>query len=396
MNPDASKKNGQAEPERGPASESGSTMKAAPNGPFFDPRRLSIEDLADPDRAEEALTHWEELEPKLLTAIEIHPQHGPRLSMLRRADRWLEAHGPELSSAGACPTSEELYDFGRGPGFGPLTSDRRREIDLHLRRCAECEAFVESLATPPPVPLDLPGAMTAPGPMFGGTAEIPSLQAARSRYRRLQRLAPLAAAATVIVSVAIWYAVDHARTTAAAFPGAPLLRGSSTSTLLFPRDRVLHASERLRAAFPALDGSLAFELDTVAGAEGYEVDVARHGGDAFATEETKLFGIAGSGPTLVADRTQASSLGAGEYTWTARAKVRGLDEPLGQRDFAIVDDAALTEELLHLADRADPEKSLAAVNLLHAKGFLTDARAIARSMPASPERDAYLARARGR
>jgi hypothetical protein len=37
MNPDDPKKNGQAEPERRPPSESGSTMKAAPNGPFFDP-----------------------------------------------------------------------------------------------------------------------------------------------------------------------------------------------------------------------------------------------------------------------------------------------------------------------------------------------------------------------
>ena len=35
--------------------------------------------------------HWDELEPKLLTAIESHPQHGPRLAMLRRADRWLDA-----------------------------------------------------------------------------------------------------------------------------------------------------------------------------------------------------------------------------------------------------------------------------------------------------------------
>jgi len=200
----------------------------------------------------------------------------------------------------------------------------------------------------------------------------------------------------VLLSVAIWYAVEHAGTSEAAFPGAPLLRGSSTGTLLFPRDRVLHASEKLAAAFPALDGSLAFELDTVAGAEGYEVEVARHGGDAFATEEAKLFELAGSSPTLAADRAQGTGLGVGDFTWTARAKVRGLDEPLGQRDFAIVDDAALTEELLALADRAEPERSLAAVNLLHAKGFLTDARAIARSMPASPERDAYLSRARGR
>src|SRR5262245_22561147 len=105
MTPDAPKKNGQGEPEPAPPSESGSTMKAAPNGPFFDPRRLRIEDLADPKRADEALTHWDELEPSLLLAIETHPQHGPRLSLLRRADRWLEAHGPELAAAGACPSS---------------------------------------------------------------------------------------------------------------------------------------------------------------------------------------------------------------------------------------------------------------------------------------------------
>ncbi len=125
MTPDSPKKNGQGEPEKVPSSESGSTMKAAPNGPLFDPRRMSIEDLADPDRAEQALTHWDEIEPKLLTAIESHPQHGPRLSMLRRADRWLEARGPELRPAGPCPTSEELSDFGRGPGFGPLSAHRR-------------------------------------------------------------------------------------------------------------------------------------------------------------------------------------------------------------------------------------------------------------------------------
>ncbi len=403
-------------------------MKPARNGPLFDPRAFRIEDLQDPKQADEALAHWDELEPTLLTAIEGHPQHGARLKVLRRAERWLGEHGPELMAAGPCPTSEELYDFGRGPGFGPLTADRRHEIDAHLRRCRECEGFVETLAAPPPVPLELPQVartkrpIPAPIPVTRSTAarspaatatptaaqspfEDPSTILAdsdsaewnlRARVRKFPRLVPLAAAAAVVLGFGVWYAMQETSTSPAGFPGAPLLRGSSTSALLFPRDRVLHTTDAVRAAFPALDGSVSFELEPVAGAESYEVDVARHGKDAFATEEAKLFQLAGPTPTLRTDASKTSALTPGEYTWTARAKVRGLDEPLGQRDFSIVEDAALCEELVHLAGRSEPERSLAAVQLLHAKGFLTDARAIARGMPASPERDAYLEQARGR
>jgi hypothetical protein len=430
MTPDAPKKNGQGEPDPGTPSESGSTMKPARNGPPFDPRGfpiedLRIEDLKDLKRAEEALARWDELEPALLTAIERHPQHGARLQVLRRAERWLGEHGSELRAAGPCPSSEELYDFGRGPGFGPLTADRRNEIDAHLRRCADCEGFVETLAAPPPVPLELPQSARRPSPAnpaaFPTSAEtdgrstspIPSSPiptsptltptgtgsgepSRRTHLRKLPRLVPLAVAASVILALGIWYAVQETRTSPTGFPGAPLLRGSSTSALLFPRDRVLHATEAVKAAFPALNGSVGFELEPVDGAEGYAIDVARHGKDAFATEEKKLFEVAATSPMVRTDASQASVLTAGDYTWTARAKVRGLDEPLGQRDFSMVDDPALCEELLGLAGRSEPEKSLAAVQLLHSKGFLTDARAVARAMPASPERDAYLERARGR
>ncbi len=428
MTPDAPKKNGQGEPDSGPPSESGSTMNPARNGPLFDPRGIRVEDLQDPKRADEALAHWEDLEPTLLAAIESHPQHGPRLKVIRRAETWLAKHGPELMVAGPCPSSEELYDFGRGPGFGPLTADRRREIDAHLRRCPECESFVETLAAPPPVPLELPerekprvAAMGSAGipvaiPTTAETrpamrppaedanpastpwpASTPSMEPRRPTHlRKLPRLVPLAAAAAVVLGFGIWYAMQERSTTPTGFPGAPLLRGSSTSALLFPRDRVLHATEAVRAAFPALDGSVCFELEPIAGAESYEVDVSRHGKDAFATEEAKLFQVAGPTPTIRTDPSQASALVPGEFTWTARAKIRGLDQPLGQRDFSIVEDAELCEALQHLAGRAEPARSLAAVQLLQAEGFLTDARAIARAMPASPERDAYLEQARGR
>jgi hypothetical protein len=244
---------------------------------------------------------------------------------------------------------------------------------------------------------EIPAAFSTTEETQPSTTATPWHEPARpTQLRKLPRLVPLAAAAAVVLGFGIWFAMQEKPATPTGFPGAPLLRGSSTSALLFPRDRVLHATEAVRAAFPALDGSVCFELEPVAGAESYEVDVARHGKDAFAVEETKLFEVAGDTPTIRTDASRTSALAPGDYTWTGRAKVRGLDEPLGQRDFSIVEDAALCDELLRLAGRAEPEKSLAAVQLLHAKGFLTDARAIARAMPASPERDAYLEQARGR
>ena len=182
MTPDPQKKPTEGDPEPGTPSDSGSTMKAAPNGSDFDPRRLSIEDLGDPTRVAEALTHWDELEPNLLTAIETHPQHGPRLSMLRRADHWLATKGASLRPATGCPSSEELYDFGRGPGFGPLASSRRAELERHLRTCTDCERLVETLAAPPPVPLELPGRGTVRMPARAGSGgEVETVESVASR-----------------------------------------------------------------------------------------------------------------------------------------------------------------------------------------------------------------------
>ena len=94
--------------------------------------------------------------------------------------------------------------------------------------------------------------------------------------------------------------------------------------------------------------------------------------------------------------TAKSELAAGHYTWEAWAVVHGLDQQLGRRDFDVVDDAALRANLLALEPRSEPQRSLAAVRLLHESGYRTDARRIARNMPPSPERDEYLARVPGR
>jgi hypothetical protein len=395
-------------------------MNAAPNGHEFDPRRLSIEDLNDPQRAEEVLTHWDELEPALLTVIETHPQHGPRLAMLRRADRWLHRKAPATRPAGLCPSSEALYDFGRGPGFAPLTSAQRLEIERHLKSCRECENLVETLAASPPVPLETgsrgmsregaPEEVPDAGPDLGvgerrdGASGLPEAAptwarpAAHPRLRALPRLVPLAVAASLILALGLWIAFSPSGSEPLGFPQAPLLRGSSGGPLFFPRDRVLHATPEARAAFAALDGRILFEIEPRADATNYRVDVARHGDDAFAADEESLLKLSGSSSTIQA----TMELAPGQYTWTARAVVRGLDQVLGARDFAVVDDLEVCKELVGLASRdehASPDgtgRSLAAVRLLHEHGYIEEARAIARGMPPTHERDVYLSQVPGR
>jgi len=374
-------------------------MKAAPNGPGFDPRPVRIEDLQDPARAEEALAHWDDLDPGLLKAIADHPLHGPRLAMLRRADQWMEAR---LGSAGvphACPSAEELYDYGRGPGYGPLSSVRRAEIERHLIGCGECEASVETLATPPPVPLDTPVGSPAwnrvPSPLRAvRPSPSPILQepALKRRFQRLPRLVPLAMAASLVLALGIWVAINPSGRSSLRFPSAPLLRGSSGGPLYFPRERVLSSGPGVVELFPALGSELVFELEPQPDATAYSIDVARHGGDAFAVEEDVVVQLSGNAPTLRTART----LAPGDYTWTARAEVRGLPRELGARDFAVVADSGIEQRLLGLRDRAEPARSLEAVRILHERGYLADARAIARSMPASEDRDAYLGQLPGR
>jgi hypothetical protein len=162
--------------------------------------------------------------------------------------------------------------------------------------------------------------------------------------------------------------------------------------LNFPRDRVLRAGPDSLAAFPVLGGAIAFEIDPVAEASTYEVDLRRHGSDAFAADEEILTRLSSPEPML---RAQLA-LPTGQYTWSARAIVRGLGQELGSRDFEVVEDASLERKLAELADVTEPRRSLEAVRLLHEFGDLSSARAIVRTMPESPERDAYLLRTPGR
>jgi hypothetical protein len=394
---------GESPPRTDLGPDSHATMKAASTGPGSDPRRLRIEDLRDPATAQEALASWDELSPAVLSAIEAHPHLGPRLAMLRAADRHLEQGLGRGQNAGqgagpdACPSSEELYDYGRGPGYGPLPSAQRAQIERHLLGCEACEAIVETLEVPPPVPLDVPGAYRArvPAPTRSVTprpSPILPEPVNRPPLRRLPRLAPLAMAASLVAALGLWIVFSPSRNDRPGFPEAPLLRGTTGSALNFPRDRVLRAGPDSLAAFPVLRGAIAFEIDPVAEASTYEVDLRRHGSDAFAADEEILTRLSSPEPML---RAQLA-LPTGQYTWSARAIVRGLGQELGSRDFEVVEDASLERKLAELADVTEPRRSLDAVRLLHEFGDLSSARAIARTMPESPERDAYLLRTPGR
>ncbi len=79
----------------------------------------------------------------------------------------------------------------------------------------------------------------------------------------------------------------------------------------------------------------------------------------------------------------------GHYTWEARATVNGLEQPLGERDFEVLQNEAFLQEL-------NGQEARKRIRSLHAAGYLTDARALARRLPPSSERDSYLGSNPGR
>ncbi|MEM8709538.1 MAG: hypothetical protein AAGG01_01185, partial [Planctomycetota bacterium] len=91
----------------------------------------------------------------------------------------------------------------------------------------------------------------------------------------------------------------------------------------------------------------------------------------------------------------APSLTPGSYTWTATARVNGLERSLGTLSFTVVPATAMDRALFIRASTSNrdivPGILREDIRRLHASGFLTDARCKARALPAGPERDAYLA-----
>ena len=439
------------------------------------PRVASAEDWQQVAVLEE-LAHWDELEGDRLSRLAMHAVHGKHLERLQEVDLWLQRRVRALIP---CPSAQELYHFGRGPGYEPLSPEQRQVIEEHLGECDDCAGWVSSLRASPPLPLDVsppdltsmptfgtqprpaaasevvagpfaagsweahtaPPTAAAPQaedpfasasadpnelgpqelaraaePSFGSSAERPGglrlgthwpqateeevaderrhpldRRPSALRASRLRPLLPLAAAAAVT-----WILVttgDEVPVAAVAgeagLPESPLLRGDLGGPLYFPRGRVLAqpmdgANSMAGSGRESFASTPVFEIEPRPGASLYRVILRRHDGSAF-DGGRDIEHIESERPVL----NSARSLTTGHYTWEAWAIVEGLDQRLGARDFEVVDEPGLVAELETIEDRP-------AVRRLHESGFLTDARALAKRLPASPERDAYLQALPGR
>ena len=330
---------------------------------------------------------WDQLQgerrDELLAHARACPACGADLQALRRAEAWLAGDLDEHAGAsdGACPDPELLYALGRGPGAEPLAPQERARLELHATGCAECSAFVTTLATRPPSPLVLEPETEQP--------HRPSLL--RPMPRRQRALIPLAAAAAVLLATFLWrepWSADAAGPRALQLPQAPLLRGDNPGPLLFPRDRVLAGDDGLLHP-------LRFEVVAPERAASLRVLLERHAGGALDRGE-RVASFEGGPDAIQLAPEQAAALEPGHYTWEAWALVDGLDVHLGRRDFEVVRDPELAARLAELERLEEPDRSEALIAFLHERGFLGDARALARDLPATPERDAYLRALPGR
>ena len=390
MTPGKHEKPDDSPPRRGPAPDLGQTMKSVPPGP-----RLRPDDLRDPAKTTDALLRWDELAPEELALLEQNPRTAHKLALLRAAEKHL---GSGLhASVGECPSPEALYDFGRGPGYRPMSVDLRAEIDQHLEHCKNCELLVESLATAPPAPLviDSPDEERTRRPFapFVPTVSRPAIPIA-PRARPNRNWIPVAVAATLVVGLGLWAVRSHVEAGLQGLPKDQLLRGQTAGALVSPRGSVLAPSAELAQRFPALQGALGFEFGAVPQANKYRIEITRHSGGAFDAGE-----VLGGNESATTRVEWTKTLAPGHYTWRGFALVHGLDDELGAHDFEVQQDAELERALLSIANETSEtgeQRTLAAVRLLHDKGFYRDARELVRTLPASPERDAYLDSVPGR
>ncbi|MBM3992323.1 MAG: hypothetical protein FJ298_15145 [Planctomycetes bacterium] len=322
---------------------------------------------------------WPELPPHERACLEAHAltcrECGAGLALVRETEAWLEQQVPS-PNANLCPSAEELYDYGRAPGARPLPEVERMAVRAHLATCGECSALVETLALrPPAVLIDLP----CPADRTA-TASAPPLPRPRARVVLLGALASIAAAAAAVAI--FWPRPTAPSSTFVRFPAAELLRGEPHDALLFPRHAVL--LEHARPWQP-----LRFELAPRERATRYRIVLRATDGGAFDVGHAVLR-LESDTPELAADASFV--LAPAHYTWDAWADVDGLTVELGSRDFEARADAGLCAELAACARASEPTRSESILNLLHERGLEGDARAFARTLPASPERDAYLAR----
>lgn len=371
------------------AADLGTSMNRDANG-----HGQQAADLTNPQAADEALIAWDDLDEQLLTMLAEDPEHGRRLRKLQDADSWLRSRAAESarrtggSALLECPTAEDLYEFGQGPGGSSLTPARRDAIDRHLATCRECEKYVETLTVPPPPPLllGLPDD-EADEDVPSWTAPTPVRPLKKRGPRRVMVGVGLAAAAAVVAVIGL----RSLETPKLHFPQAPILRGSAGGPILYPRGHVLMPSAEVKALFPVLGEKIEYQIEPRSGASQYRLLFMQHEPGAFGkdilvkrqdTPETNGFA-----PIPFAQ---------GNYTLQAWAVVNGLDQRWGEHGFDIGANKQLDGLLLNLGSMSEPERTMSAIQLLDSRGYACDARALARTLPPSPARDEYLSQSPGR
>ncbi len=327
------------------------------------------------------LIHWDGLKDGELAEIESHasrcPVCGPRLSVLKRSQRILDAANTMPLE---CPSAEDLYDFGRGPGHRSLPVERLTEMRAHVMGCSDCQAILRTLEARPPLPLDL---SSAPD----------EVEVARPRRRRLFLL-PLAAAAGVLAAAVLWQVADpggagdgpitaRAPAPGYVYPASRTLRGLD-GPLYYPRGQVLAGRNG------GLLYGLEFEIQPQEGASEYSVRLYRQSDDVFDRGE-QISVFRGAAPTVTPPSTLFDQLTPGGYTWEAWCVVDGLDKLLDRRDFDVIRDPELLDRLEDLERLEEPQKGNSILTLLNGNHFYTDLRAHARTLPPSVERDRFLA-----
>jgi len=374
---------------------------------------------ADCDRPDLAarMHDGEELSGGFGKEIELHSRNcaacSLRLSLLRQAETWMADQGSSNRgtppSSSPCPSAEELYDFGQGPGAEELPLVHRRRVEAHLVECADCRGLVATLAQRPPAPLLDRAAEPDPRPAPQPLRLLPQAGSVRrARGPRRNWLAYAAAAAVLLGAAYLWNSGrsplgaergELAQLTADKsfeFPELPVLRGESAMALHYPSGRVLAAApDSAQSRISGTWFTPCFEIAPQPQAQQYRIELSRAPQAAFGKPE-RIADSSSAQPSfeLLAERLQP--LAPGEYSWEAWALVNGLEQPLGRRSFEVVLDAAALEQLRTFDAMAEPARSNAALGWLVAHEYFSDARAWARSLPASPQRDEFLSQFPGR
>ncbi|MEE2940579.1 MAG: hypothetical protein VX460_09370, partial [Planctomycetota bacterium] len=298
----------------------------------------------------ETLVRYDELDGAARERLEADPRVREAIAHLERADRWLEG----LAQArGPAPDAALLYDVGGGPGALPVGDEDRARVEEHLAGAPTERGWVDALRRQPPPPLVLDPLGEAEDVAPGG-APAPLRMVRPSGSRAWLAWTPLAAAALVL-AMALGGGV-RPTVLEGGLPRSPIVRGDRAHGPLFPRGRVL--------AGGAFAAAPRFEVVEPERASASRVELrALESGGADPFEAGRLLW---SQPASEA----APALVAGRYEWTAYATVDGIEVALGRETFRVV---AGNPALLDAATGGEAEARTDVV-LLHAAGFLTDAR----------------------